>query len=192
MRGLAGYSIDQRSGRGTASGRAVGAAGGAGVGGDGTGAVGAGVGAGVGGAPGAGAGRSALGIVSSGGETTHSSGTENASSLAVVNNTRPPRRASRVTGIFRPSFSTRIGRSDAGIVSSGGETTWSSVTEKTSPRVVWNTTIASRRASLVTGIFRPSFNTRTSSAAALAAKLRATTIRKNRRAALTARGAGGT
>src|SRR5262249_47848699 len=144
MRGLAGYSIDQRSGSGTASGSTGAAGAGGGVGGvAGAGAFGegAGGGAGVGGATGAGVARSALGVGSSGGETTHSSGTEKASSRAVVNSTRPPRRARRVTGIRRPSFNTRTVPSQAGIVSSAGETTWSSVTEKTSPRVVWNTTI---------------------------------------------------
>src|SRR5258705_269561 len=63
----------------------------------------------------------------------------------------------------------------------GGDTTWSSGTEKTSPLVVWKTTCPSRRARRVTAILRPSLRTRTSSARAGA------TTQNRRRAAAQSR-----
>src|SRR2546425_644227 len=72
-----------------------------------------------------------------------------------------------------------------GIEASGGDTTWSSGTEKTSPFVVWKTTCPSRRVRRVTGILRPSLRTSTSSArAGTARSSRNTTTSRNRRMAL--------
>ena len=114
-RGSSGYGMSQRSRMGTKSdggaGEARAAAAGEGVGEGGASGMGAGEGAGA---------ASRLGIVSRGGETTSLSGTENASPCTVWRRTKPPRRARRVTGIFRPSFSTSTWGEPGGGAAAGG------------------------------------------------------------------------
>src|SRR5262249_898885 len=110
-----------------------------------------------------------------GGETTWSSRTEKASPRVVSKTTRPSRRPSRRTWMRRPSLRTSVcsvgvvvvpaaGASACGIESRGGGATWSSGTEKRSPRVVSNRTWPSRRARRRTAMRRPSLSTSTSSA----------------------------